>query len=369
MQNTTTLGGSPAAAQILVQPDTTANVTIKNIIVDGAGNNVQTCGLDLIGVYYRNAGGAMLNNTVKNQLLPDGYQGCQSGLGIYVSNATAGTDPVNITGNAVSNFDKNGITMNGAASTGTISKNTVIGIGPTDVTAQNGIQVAFGASAAVTGNNVSQVDYTPATDVASGILLYAIDAGSVASLPSVQQNTVNSAQLAVYLEAVNGTSTSLVQVTRNRISNASYAGIGLYSDGNSNDYINVADNRIQNTSGYDAIDACSDYNTISGNKITNTTGESAVHLDGLCTEADSSSSGIGNTVSGNKVNVACVGILSGPPEGDNSIGSNKFIDVTHQIVYGQDSYSCSGPHLAPRHRALHHGKGVPLPGVVRPYRG
>jgi hypothetical protein len=58
---------------------------------------VQTCGLQLVGVYYRNAGGTIQADTIKNQLLPEGYQGCQSGLGIYVQNANAGTDPVVIT--------------------------------------------------------------------------------------------------------------------------------------------------------------------------------------------------------------------------------------------------------------------------------
>lgn len=364
VQNTTTLSGSPAAAQILVQPDTTAKVTIKNIVVDGSGNNVQTCGLQLIGIFYRNAAGAIVSNTVKNQLLPQGYQGCQSGLGIFVSNQTAGTGAVNITGNTVTNFNKNGITMNEAASAGTIAKNTVVGLGPTDVIAQNGIQVAYGAIASVHANNVSQLIYTPETYGSSAILLYGIDSAANASPPSVTKNKIDSAQYGIALDAVNGTATSLVQVTGNKISNAAFAGVGLYTDGISDDFINVAKNTVQNTSEFDAIDACSNYNTISANKVTNTSGESAIHLDGLC-----GGTGIGNTVSGNTVTVACVGILSGPPEGQNSIGANTFTDVTNEVIYGQDSYSCGGPRHAPRHRAPHHSKGGPVPGALRPFRG
>jgi hypothetical protein len=360
VQNTTTLSGFPAAAQILIQPDTTADVDIKNIVVDGAGNNVQTCGLELIGVYYRNAGGSMVQNAVKNQMLPDGYQGCQSGLAIYVSNETAGTHPVNITLNTVTNFDKNGITMNEAASTGSISKNTVVGMGPTDLTAQNGIQVAFGANASVTSNNVSQLIYTPESYGSSAILLYGTDT----STSAITKNKIDSAQYGVALDAVNGTSTNMVQVTGNKISNAAFAGVGLYTDGSSGDYINVAKNTIQNTSEFDAVDACSNYNTITGNKITNTSGESAIHLDGLC-----GGTGIGNTVSGNKITVACVGILSGPPEGENSIGTNKFADVTNPIVYGQDSYSCGGPKHVARHGAPRHHQGAPATAALRPFRG
>jgi len=251
-----------------------------------------------------------------------------------------------------------------AASTGTISKNTVIGLGPTDVIAQNGIQVAYGAIASIHANNVSQLIYTPETYGSSAILRYGIDSAVYASPPSVTNNKIDSAQYGVALDAVNGTSTSLVQVTGNKVSNAAFAGVGLYTDGISDDFINVAKNTIQNTSEFDAIDACSDYNTISANKVTNTSGESAIHLDGLC-----GGTGIGNTVSANKITVACVGILSGPAEGQNSIGSNTFTDVTNQIVYGQDSYSCGGPRHAPRHRAPHHSMGGPVPGALRPFRG
>ncbi|MFL5236199.1 MAG: hypothetical protein ACJ8EL_01065 [Rhizomicrobium sp.] len=364
VQNTTTLSGFPTAAQVLVQPDTTANVTVRNIVVDGADNNVQTCGLQLVGVYYRNAGGTIQADTIKNQLLPEGYQGCQSGLGIYVQNANAGTDPVVITANSVTNFNKNGITMNEAAATGEITRNTVVGMGPTDVIAQNGIQVAYGANADVETNSVSNLIYSPGTYGAAGILLYGTDA----STSIVNHNTMNSAQYGAVLDAVNGTAGNRVQVTTNKIYNAQFAGVGLYSDGPSDDYINVSGNNIQNTSDYDGIDACSDNNTITNNKMVNSSGESAIHLDGLCAEPDNSQSGKNNTVSGNRVTNACVGVLSGPAEGENTVGTNKYNSVQHQIVYGQDSYSC-GPHHAPaRHHAPKHSKGGPVPGAISPVR-
>ena len=62
-----------------------------------------------------------------------------------------------------SGYIKNGITANGSVAA-IITNNVVTGSGPVGVplAAQNGIQVAFGATAVVRGNTVSGNDYTPA---------------------------------------------------------------------------------------------------------------------------------------------------------------------------------------------------------------
>ena len=53
-----------------------------------------------------------------------------------------------------------------------ISSNTVTGEGPVNYIAQNGIEIACGASASVTGNTVSGHFYTPATVTACGLLFF-----------------------------------------------------------------------------------------------------------------------------------------------------------------------------------------------------
>src|SRR4029077_401824 len=107
-----------------------------------------------------------------NQLLPPGYQGCQDGEGIFVETQTNGTAALSITGNTVNTFDKNGITVSYAAAVATIQNNIVTGIGPTDVIAQNGIQLGYNATGTIKGNTVSNLVYSPATYGSSGILLY-----------------------------------------------------------------------------------------------------------------------------------------------------------------------------------------------------
>jgi len=343
--NVTDLYATPTAAQIAVIPTLApAKVNIKNLIVDGSGNNITTCAIDLVGIYYQNAGGTISGNTAQNQLLPPGYQGCQGGLAISVESETAGTPTATITGNTVTNFDKNGITVGSADSNATITNNIVTGVGATDVTAQNGIQVGYNATARVTGNQVSGFIYTGPYYGSSGILLYDMQAGSYLAPSRVSGNTVSSSQYGVVLDAVNGASGSLVQVKSNIISGSQFAGVGLYSDppgGGSDDYIAVLSNTITNTQPWDDIDACSDNNHIGLNTISNggtqSGTESGIHLDGECTEPDSSATGTGNTVYKNQIADACAGILSGPASGNNTIpGNNSFSDVGTNIVYGSD---------------------------------
>jgi nitrous oxidase accessory protein NosD len=58
---------------------------------------------------------------------------------------------------------------------------------------------------------------------------------------------------------------------------------------------------------------------------------------------------VNNSVSGNTIENNCVGILSGPAQGANQIGSNNFSGNTNAYVYNSDSYSCSsGRHSGPK---------------------
>lgn len=342
----------PAAAQILVAPATPVNVTVEDVIVDGSNNNIQTCSMELLGIYYQNAGGKIEGVTTQNQMLPPGYQGCQSGEGIFVESQTAGTPSLTISGNTVNTFDKNGITVSYPAALSFISKNTVTGIGPTDVIAQNGIQLGYGASGSISGNNVSNLVYSPATVGASGILLYDIPLAGALVASQVGKNIVSNAQYGVVLDAVDGAPGTLLAITKNNVTGAAFAGVGLYSDPSvplDDDYINVSSNTISGTTPYDNIDACSDNNSINHNTTSSST-EAGIHLDALCQEPNGQSTGINNTVDSNKIVSNCVGILSGPPVGQNNIGKNRLTGNTNNYEYGVDSWSCSAHKFMGKHR-------------------
>ncbi len=168
-----------------------ANVTNVRIT---ASNLANTCdaGVDrLRGILLEAARGSITNNTVSG--VRQGLSGCQEGNAIEVRAAPfdkTGTDfAVTISGNTVSNYQKNGITANGSVAA-IITDNNVTGDGPITYTAQNGIQVGFGATATVRNNTVSGNNYTPVETEACGLLFYQAD-GVRASKNNLFGNEVN----------------------------------------------------------------------------------------------------------------------------------------------------------------------------------
>jgi hypothetical protein len=204
------------AAQILVAPATPGTANVSGLVVDAADNNNTDCNLEMIGIYYKNAGGVIRRNTVRNQIGPVGHQNCQNGAGIFVENATVGTDFVTIESNNVSNFDKNGIVMRLPGAVGTISRNTVTGLGPTNILAQNGIEIAYGATANILLNTVSDLIYTPETFGSSAIIVYDVPSTQYQTPPAVQKNILSNAQFGIALDGTNGVSGNLIQVPRTR---------------------------------------------------------------------------------------------------------------------------------------------------------
>ncbi len=94
-----------------------------------------------------------------------------------------------------------------------------------------------------------------------------------------------------------------VAIKTNNVSNTQY-GIAIVGDPTlgAADVATVTSNTVSLTHLYDGIDLCSNTNTATGGSD-----ESGIHLDDTCTGAST-----GNTVTSNKINSACAGILSGP---------------------------------------------------------
>lgn len=177
---------------VVMNAGTTAHV--KNLIVTASGlADVCDAGADrLRGILFDGAGGSITGNTVLN--INQGTSGCQEGNGIEVRNAPFdGTHPatmtVTISGNTVTNYQKNGITANGDVFA-IITGNTVTGAGKVNYIAQNGIQVGFGGTGAVIGNSISSNFYTGCSNkdaaktgctpfVAAGLLMFDVVADSI----------------------------------------------------------------------------------------------------------------------------------------------------------------------------------------------
>ena len=233
--NTASLtSGHPIAAQILVKSPATA-VTISSLTVDGSNNNLNGGCNDarLIGIYYQNASGTGNFVAARNQARDAANFGCQTsaGLGIYLQSVSPSTSTVKLQNTTVRGYQKNGITGNEVGTTVTITGNSVVGAGPT-TTAQNGIQVGFGATGKVQNNTVADDDFNgdPSAGTGSGILIY--DSGNN---NTVSGNTVfSSGQAGIHLDSSCGSTGNNNTVSKNTV-NEACAGI-LHGGGTGNTF-------------------------------------------------------------------------------------------------------------------------------------
>ncbi len=203
-----------------------AEVVINNLTVNGLGKG--NSNYRFMGIAYYNAGGSILNSTVQG-IRNTPANGSQHGNAIYIYNTDGVSRTVVVRGNEVSDFQKNGITANGNNLTAEIVDNTVTGYGEIDFTAQNGIQIGWGAVGHVSNNRVTGFDFTkaghPDNNASAGILLYQPGAGTV-----VENNVVSRSDQGIYLGMGsdarisgnnvygNGTGISLYQASNTQIS-------------------------------------------------------------------------------------------------------------------------------------------------------
>jgi hypothetical protein len=347
--------GQPTAAQILVQTLPNSHgvfgapivVNISNIAVDGSNNGLSGCATDLVGIYYQNASGTVNHVTARYQELDPGDFGCQDGLALYAqSGYGTGTGTVTFENSSVHDYDKNGITADGAGMVATISGNYVVGIGATTLIAQNGIQLSTGASGKISTNTVTDDVYTNPSDCYN-------------SNPSL--NTCYSST-GILLFDSGGTSGTPVTISSNTVSNTQ-GGIVIYTDGSAPaDYNTVSSNKVTTTpaivvTGYtyllDGIDLCSNHNTATSNTVYYSSG-SGVHLDSSCATGMTGNS---SSASGTTVNEACAGVLLGNNAGSaTTTTSYNVVEVTATgdscpVGNGGTSVSASGRATPqPKHR-------------------
>ncbi len=272
---------------------TLANAAIENLTVNGngAGTPVAQTGAGFEGIAFFNGGGTVNDVTVEH--VRDGtFDGLQTGIAIYADNTT-GTRTLNVTNNLITDYQKGGMALSGTGLTVDVDGNTVTGHGPTTITAQNGIQVGFGAGGVINNNIVSGDAFTPATAGAAGILLFQSAAGT-----SVTNNTITGSQEAIFADDTTGN----VQVTGNLINGS----VGVFSGGFNGvsdagfigDYT-IAFNTFENGAN-DGIDLA---NNITGTTVENNlfqnNGDDGLFLDSSVSDANGSLNATTNSFAGN----------------------------------------------------------------------
>ena len=146
----------------------TDNVTIEDLTVNGMGRgdgNYRFC-----GIAFWNAGGSV-DDVHLTGVRDTPFSGNQHGVSIYAFNDTGGPYYIAVSNVDIDDMQKTGIALNGSGLTADVRDCTVTGNGPTDVTAQNGIQF-WGSGGSVENCTVTGISYTGGYWSASGILLY-----------------------------------------------------------------------------------------------------------------------------------------------------------------------------------------------------
>jgi len=197
------------------------NVSLLAFVISGPLPNHLFCALQLrSGVRVKGGSSAnILGNYITEMRSADPLlRGCQNGFGIAVGRTFDFPVPGQVgqaimIGNRLDRYQKGGIYVDNVGSSGLINRNSLVGDGPTDVIAQNAIQISRGAAALIRENSIRDHAYFPpalpcvpfATCVtATGILIFEVD-GSV----RVDENDLRRNQDGV----------GIYTATRNRVEN------------------------------------------------------------------------------------------------------------------------------------------------------
>jgi len=153
------VSGNPLAGIVTVM--NADDVDIEGLVADAGAAGITQCAPDLMGVIYQNSSGSIERSWIRNTQLSMRLNGCQSGNGIFVQSGNGGTSHITIAENRVDGYQKNGITANEVGTIAEISKNVVVGVGPTTGAAQNGIQIGYGAQGKIEENLVASNIWSP----------------------------------------------------------------------------------------------------------------------------------------------------------------------------------------------------------------
>jgi len=147
----------------------------------GPGHTGTVSGANISGANYYGVVADRTAVDISNSSIHDigetPFNGAQHGVGVLYTSDTTTPGTGSLSGTSITRYQKNGVVVSGSKASVMVKNNTVTGNGPVDYIAQNGIEIASGASASVTGNTVSGNFYTPTTVTACGLLF--IQAGGV----------------------------------------------------------------------------------------------------------------------------------------------------------------------------------------------
>lgn len=203
----------PAGGSLVQISGSGTVVEVSGLTVSGPGPS--GCGSIGYGILVSDGATASIHgNSVVD--IRDQEAACDSGIGLGVTGGASAT----VVGNTFSGYQKGGVVVTGAGTQSTLEGNTVLGAGPVDTVAQNGIQVSDGASASINHNTISGHAFTPAGAVATGILLLGPGQSQTSG------NTVTENEVGIYVADASGThADNTVSATASGTGTAAFWGV------------------------------------------------------------------------------------------------------------------------------------------------
>jgi len=271
--------GTPTDHRAVFIVDGTARLDLRDLTLD-CDHRVPPSGR-LHGAYFRNGADGTLENVHVTNASANPLDASQRPAGVYVrGDNNSDQSRVVIRGCRIDRFGKAGIVaiFNAGLEVGYTK---VFGAGPL-VTgpAQIGIQVSDGAVTRIRHSVVTDLDYTPITYAAAGIMLYNSGNGSV-----IEGNDIARCEESILLAQVPAAS-ALCAVRNNRCTGAS--GRGIRIDGQAS--VNVGQNVLHLTeaaSGSPAWDTTTGVNTWTNNNYSDWPGTGFYTIPGSGNNIDS----------------------------------------------------------------------------------
>jgi nitrous oxidase accessory protein NosD len=226
-------GGYEEQVQVLVCG--AGKVSIAGLSIDSKWTEIN-CAKQDYGILVGGNSQLTLTNTSITHAGPEPINGCQSGVGLQIGhNKNGQVASAKLSGDQISGYQKNGITIDGAGSKAKINGVTIKGE-PTEKIATNGIQVSRGATAKITGSTIEGNECNVASacgpnekgfspwqeeEDATGILFYLAGSGS-----QVKGSTINGNDIGVY-NLLAGSEAAKTTITGNHLSANRFWGISL----------------------------------------------------------------------------------------------------------------------------------------------
>lgn len=200
--------------------------TINGLEVDAAWP-AETCDGNLYGVNVGGGANLKMSNSTVVAAGAQPINGCQGGVGIEIGTHVTSPEQAakaTLKGVEVSGYQKTGINVDGAQASASLKQVKVTGAGATTVTAQNGVQVGYGAKSTITSSTVGENEYEPESYAATGILLYGAATGTLVKTTTVEHNGYG-----IYYEDDEAAAPSSPQVVikSDRIAHSRYVGAFL----------------------------------------------------------------------------------------------------------------------------------------------